>query len=223
MNIKDIEFEFADCNGAVNNTDDCSCDDDRKSTGDADECNCNDDNDSCSYSDIYTEGPYLIDILSPEVLNGKVLDSYSLPNGNIEEIDFDLAPYHRTDNEKMSGRSIYIAGTIDGNKFELWTNKVKEVEIEFPDHKAVNLTGDNIRLYIDISIGKIISNLQAMNLDAAVDGNNNGYIEIGPDDPDGNQAIAHSLLDVLSDCFDLDNDYDNDDHDDGDDHDDDDK
>lgn len=199
INIKDIEFEFEEGYAGSYGTDD-----------DIDDDDCSDNDKDDSYDDLEAEGPYLIDIMSPEALNGLVLDSYSIPNAVYDEIEFELACYHLTDNNKMQGRSAYLAGTINGNRFKLWTDKVKEFEIEFPDQSAVSLTGDNMKLYIDISLEKIKSNLEATNLGAAVDGNNNGYIEIGHDDTDGNHSLSGSLLNAISGCFDLDDNCDDD-------------
>jgi hypothetical protein len=210
INIKDIKFEFDESNAGIR-PDSCNddCNDDRNDDGECDDksgdCPCNEDCNDSTYTNIQAEGPYLINVLSPDVLNGMVLDNFSIPNAIYDEIEFDLAPYQLTDNEKMSGRSIYLAGTINGMRFELWTNKVKEIEIEFHDQSAVNLTGETIKLYIDISLEKIKANLEAMNLGTAVDGNNNGFIEIGYNDPDGNQTLARSILNAITGCFDLDN------------------
>jgi hypothetical protein len=197
LNIEDIKFEFDESNPG-NKTDGCSDD-------------CNDDSDDCAYKDIKAEGPYLLNILSPEALNGMVLDEYSIPNAIYDEIEFNLASYHLTDNKKMTGRSVYVAGTINGKRFRSWTNIDKEVEIEFHDQSAVSLADDKIRFYIDISLEKVKANLEAINLGSAVDGNNNGYIEIGYNDPDGNHALSGSLIHAITGCFDLD---DQDDHDD---------
>ncbi len=213
INIKDIKFEFDESNAGIepdscNNdcSDDCSddCNDEGEYDDKSDDSPCNDDCNDSTYKDIRAEGPYLINVLSSDVLNGMVLDNFSIPNAVYDEIEFDIAPYQLTDNPKMTGRSVYLAGTINGNRFELWTNKDKEIEIEFHDQSAVNLTGDQIKLYIDISLDKIKANLEAMNLGTAVDGNNNGYIEIGYNDPDGNLVLASSILKAISGCFDLD-------------------
>jgi hypothetical protein len=208
INIKDIEFELDESSSGT--CDDCS-DDCGEECGE----DCSDDCDS-TYKDIKAEGPYLINVISPEVLDGLVIDNFSIPNAVYDEIEFDLAPYKLTDNSKMTGRSIYVAGTINGKRFELWTSKEKEIEIEFHDQSAVNLTGETIKFYIDISVDKIKTNLEAMNLGTAVDGNNNGIIEIGYNDPDGNSALAHSILNAITGCFELDDEDHHDDNNHGD-------
>ena len=62
INVKDIEFEFDD-----------------------------DDDDLYDDDDLEFDGPYLLDVLSPEVSNGIVLDDFSLPNAILEEIEFNIA------------------------------------------------------------------------------------------------------------------------------------
>jgi hypothetical protein len=200
INIEDLEFEFDSSYGGLNGTDDCD-----------------DDNSDYAYNDLEADGPYLIDVMSREVLNGMILDKYTIPNAIYDEIEFDLSIYHKTDTKKMTGHSIYLAGTINGNRFRAWTNKVKEVEIEFHDHNAVSFADENIKLYIDVSLGKITADLGKLNLESAVDSNKNGFIEIGNDDSDGNRALSGSLIYAVAGCFDLDDDdYQDDDHSDDD-------
>jgi hypothetical protein len=205
INIRDIKFEFDESNAGIR-PDSCSddCTDDVECDDKSGDCPCNEDCNDSTYTDIQSKGPYLINVLSPDVLNGKVIDNFSLPNAVYDEIEFDLAVYEFSDNTKMLGRSIYLAGTINGNRFKLWTNMSKEIEIEFHDQSAVNLTGETIKLYIDISLEKIMASLGAINLGAATDGNNNGYIEIGNNDTDGNQIWAGAILKAITGCFDLD-------------------
>ena len=216
INIKDIELEFDESyNGSNGNhdfddDDDDDIDDDKGVSDDDDD----DDDDDDIYDDLEFDGPYLVDIISPEVLNGMVLDSYSIPNATYDEIEFELSPYHGTDNDEMLGRSIYITGTINETPFKLWTNKVKEIEIEFDDDRSINLTNENIRLYIEVSLEKVKSNLQAMNLSSAADRNGDGCIEIGNDDQDGNQSLSGSLIYAIAGCFNLDDDEEDDDDDD---------
>jgi hypothetical protein len=218
INIKDIELEFDESYNGSNVNHDSYDDDDDDFDDDFDDDKgvSDDDDDDDIYDDLEFEGPYLVDIMSPEVLNGMVLDSYSIPNATYDEIEFELSPYHRTDNDEMLGRSIYITGTINEIPFKLWTNKVKEIEIEFDDDRSINLTNENIRLYIEVSLEKVKSNLQAMNLSSAADRDGDGCIEIGNDDQDGNQALSGSLIYTIAGCFNLDDDEDDDDDDDDD-------
>jgi hypothetical protein len=213
INIEDIKFEISERDTVINKKDDCTSGDDADDCScddKSDDCSCNDDTDCNTYDDIEAEGPYLINILSPEVLDGMVLDSYSIPNAIYDEVEFEITRYRQSDNKTMTDRSIYLAGTINGNRFQYWTNLSTDIEIEFPDQGPVSLNGENIKLYIDISLGKIQANLEALNLTSAIDRNNNGCIEIGNNDTDGNTVLSRSLLKAITGCFDLDDENDDD-------------
>lgn len=195
INIKDVEIELEDCYTGSDRSsykfdDDDDYDDDEYDDDDTNE-------------DIELEGPILIDVLSPEVLNGKVLGRVSLPYVTCEEIEFDIAPSRGMGNDKMADLSIFIKGTVDGMPFEVWTDRAREIEIDFDDDRPVNLA-EEIRFLIDISLDKVRSNLETKILSTAVDGNNNGIIEIGHDDTDGNNTLSRSLLYTLIGSFDLD-------------------
>jgi hypothetical protein len=123
INIKDIKFEFDESNADIKPdscNDDCSddCNDDCDGDAKSGDCPSNDDCNDSTYTDLHSKGPYLINVLSPDVLNGKVIDNFSLPNAFYDEIEFDLAVYELSDNTKMVGRSIYLAGTMNGNRFK---------------------------------------------------------------------------------------------------------
>ena len=62
-------------------------------------------------------------------------------------------------------------------------------------------------LIININMDEVLSNVD---LTTAVDGNGNGIIEIGPDDTDGNNALAEQLNDEMDDATDMDDDQDDD-------------
>ena len=178
INIKDIELELDDdYRGPYAGDDDGYMDDD---------------------DDIKIPGPYLIDFLSSEVLNGKVIDDFELPNVVCEEIEFHIAPYRLKNNDKMQNRSLYVEFTMNDKTYHLWTNKVAELEIEFDDDDdELMLSDHNVSMLVDLSLKQVRTNLAALPLHTAVDGNNNGIIEIGHDDDDGNNQLAESVLNIF--------------------------
>ena len=185
INIKEIEFEFEKPYPGFTGPPNCECEKDG-------EC------------EIEFEGPFLIDIASPEALTGLLLGSFPLPSAVYEEIELDIGPSRDRNNRLIAGRSIFISGTIDGKPIELWTNSKAELEIEFPRKRAVDLTQPNADMWIKINLRKIISNLEAMDFSSAADGNGNGIIEIGHDDQDGNNALSTALFNSFRGCFELD-------------------
>ena len=64
---------------------------------------------------------------------------------------------------------------------------------------------------MEVSLEKVKSYLQAMNLSSAPDRDGDGCIEIGNDDQDGNQALSGSLIYAIAGCFNLDDDEDDED------------
>lgn len=186
INIKEIEFEFERPYPGFIGPPNCECEHDG-------EC------------EIEFEGPFLVDIASPEALSGLLLGNFPLPSAIYEEIKLDIAPSRgRNNNDLIAGRSIYISGTFNELPIELWTNSKAELEIEFPKRKAIDLTQHNASMWININLDKIISNLEEMDFSSAVDGNGNGIIEIGHDDPDGNNVLATKLFNSFKGSFELD-------------------
>ncbi len=185
INIKEIEFEFYKPYPGFVGPHNCECESDG-------ECQ------------IEFDGPFLIDIASSQALTGVLLGSFELPSALYDEIELDISPSRNDSNELIAGRSVYIAGTIDGQPFEMWTNKKAELEIEFPGRKGVDITKDDASRWIRISLSRIRSNLAAMDLSSAVDGNGNGIIEIGHNDQDGNNALSATLFNAFRGSFDID-------------------
>ena len=191
INIREIEFEF---------------DDDQFEDEEVEDS---------SISEIELQGPFVIDLVADGVLLQEKLGSYNLPNAAYEEIEFELSRETLVGNDHpMYGRSMFIAGTVDGYPFEIWHTANTEVEIEFPDSTSFVLSGDNFKLFIDMHVDMIVEGIKQLNLNGEFDGNKNGIIEIGPDDEDGNNSLANEIRDILKDSFDLDDDDDNENDDD---------
>lgn len=186
INISEIEFEFekpyAGFTGPYN-------------------CECEDEDNEC---EIKFKGSYIIDIASPEALTGLLLGNFPLPSAIYDEIELDITPSRNNNNVLINGRSVYISGQIGEKPFQLWTNSQAELEIEFPGRKKIDLTKEDASLWIKISLDKILANLESIDLSSAVDGNGNGIIEIGHDDPDGNNALATLIFNSFKGSFELD-------------------
>ncbi len=104
----------------------------------------------------------------------------------------------------MYNKSIYITGKINDVPFKLWYKDEVEFEISLANNANFVLNEQNLKLYIDFNIAQIINNLTTFNLSAATDGNNDGTIEIGPDDADGNNDLAEKIIEALEESIELD-------------------
>lgn len=205
INIKNIDIEldneYDDGNDDMDDDKDDLYDDDKG--GD----DCIDDVDD----DIEIAGPFLIDLLSPEAINGLPVASMDLPNAAYDEIEFKLDRYKLDDPEVMHNRSIFIEGELDGKPMRMWYNADYDFEIDFPesgDHLI--LTGDDLKMYIDFHINSMLASLNKVDFSSAADGNGNGIIEIGSDDTDGNSGLAHHIIEALLESCDLDDQFDDD-------------
>ena len=192
INIKEIEFEVAEGNG----------------NGEGDD-NDNDGNDSDDNHDgmfngddeIELNGPWELDLLNQSA----PITTVSIANGTYEEVKFKLNK-SLVSTSDLFNKTIEIRGTINGTPFVYWHNFESEFEIDYED-AAQNLVVNNgsFDLIININMDEVLSNVD---LTSAVDGNGNGIIEIGPDDTDGNNALAQQLNDDLDDATEIEDDED---------------
>lgn len=150
------------------------------------------------------QGPYLINLMSADALNGLSLGSTLIPNAAYEEVEFEFDRCLNSSNQEMYNKSIYITGKINDVPFKLWYKDEVEFEISLANNANFVLNEQNLKLYIDFNIAQIINNLTTFNLSTAKDGNNNGTIEIGPDDADGNNDLAEKIIEALQESIELD-------------------
>ena len=195
INIKEIEFEIAEGNedGEDNDSD-----------------NDSDDNDDGVYDgedEVGLFGPWELDLLNQTT----PVTTVNIANGTYEEVKFKLNKSLDSSSE-LFNKTVEIRGTINGTPFVYWHNFESEFEIDYED-TAQNLVVSNgsFDLIININMDEVLSNVD---LTSAVDGDGDGIIEIGPDDTDGNNALAQQLNDEMDDATDMDDDQDDDQDDD---------
>ncbi len=195
INIKQIEFELGD---------DSSGDGSGEDDGDDDGGNSGDDNHDGVYNgDDETElnGPWELDLLNQTA----PVTTVTIANGTYEEVKFKLNK-SLVSTSDLFNKTMEIRGTINGTPFVYWHNFESEFEIDYED-TAQNLVVNNgsFDLIINIDLNQLLSNVD---LSSAVDGNGNGIIEIGPDDTDGNNALAQQLNDDMDDATEVEDDHD---------------
>jgi hypothetical protein len=218
VNIKNIDIELDDDCHDDNCIDDCeddSCGDDCDDDNCSDDYNDDDKGDNNSGNkiedDIEFAGPFLIDLLSPKAIDGLPIASVDLPNAAYDEVDFELDRCKLNDPKVIYNRSIFIAGKIDGERMRMWYNGDYEFEIDFPEtENHLTLTGDDLKMYLDFHINNMLASLNKVDFSSAADRNNNGIIEIGSDDTDGNSGLAHHIIEALLESCDLDDQFDDD-------------
>lgn len=150
------------------------------------------------------QGPYLINLMSQNALAGLSLGTTLIPNAAYEEVEFEFDRCLDKNNQQMYDRSIYITGKINNKPFVLWYKNEVEFEISLANNTTFSLNDQNFKLFIDFNIAQIIGKLTTFNFASAIDGNNNGVIEIGSNDTDGNNNLAEKIIEALEESVELD-------------------
>lgn len=182
INIKEIEFQVAEGGEGEDND---------GNSGD-------DNNDGMFNGDDETGlvGPWELDLLNQSA----PVTTVTIANGTYEEVKFKLNK-SLVSTSDLFNKTMEIRGTINGTPFVFWHNFESEFEIDYHD-AAQNLIVSNgsFDLVINIDLNQVLSNVD---LTSALDGNGNGIIEIGPDDTDGNNALAQQLNDDMDDATEM--------------------
>ena len=192
VNISEIEFEAAE---GMNDGDDDDV------NGDSD----GDNNDGVYNEDDETElsGPWELDLLNQTA----PVTTVTVPNGTYEEVEFKVSPSLVT-TSPIYTKTLEIRGTINGTPFVFWHYFDEDFSIDYEDTDQ-NLVIDNgsYDLVFNFDLNQVLSQVD---LSSAVDGDGDGVIEIGPDDTDGNNALASQLNYSIEEGCDMENEEDED-------------
>lgn len=178
INIKEIEFEFAE----INDDDNDDSDDDGYFDGD---------------DEFELNGPFELDLLN----QNDPITSVTIPNGIYEEVEFSLDKSTNA-NSALFNKTVEMRGTINGTPFVFWHNFEEEFEIDYEDeNQNLVVSNNSYDLIINFDLNQILSQVD---LSIANDGDGDGLIEIGPNDTDGNQALANIIRNLIEESCELD-------------------
>ncbi len=153
-------------------------------------------------SDIELKGPFEVDLMqNGNALSTNVVQNVALPQAAYDEIEFTFDKNENAISE-MFEKSILVKGTLHGMPFVFWTDEEFEIEIEFENDVLLE-EAEMAVVTVSFDILALFDSAQGgINILSATDGNENGVIEIYPEDPDGNEELADQLLDRLDDIID---------------------
>ncbi|MFH6767481.1 hypothetical protein V8G56_01940 [Gaetbulibacter aquiaggeris] len=144
-------------------------------------------------------GPFELDLMSGQISFLNV----TVPVGNYDELEFkfDVSTDSSSD---LFNKSILIQGTIDSTPFIFWHNFNDEVEVDFEDAQFdIAVTQNSQGIVIDFDLGQILNSVNGVDLTLATDGNQDGTIEISPEDTDGNNALAEAIRNKIKEYVNL--------------------
>ncbi|WP_226389832.1 hypothetical protein [Penaeicola halotolerans] len=166
-------------------------------------------NDRVTDLEIELRGPFNLSLIRSGAAQTVDLGIGQTPNGRLEEVEFEITRTTGVSStDPMLNKSILIEGNLDGRIFSIWTDVSEDFEIEEEDGGYV-LEGDAefiLQFYVD----RMLANID---FSTATDGNDDGIIEIGPGNIDGNGALYSIFRNQLEDAIEFDDDDDDDDDD----------
>ncbi len=174
-----------------------------------------DDREGSFVSDIELDGPFVINLIEGNSGLDAVLASVDLPEGNYEEIEFEINESEDR-NSELYNKSVKVVGLIGDQHFEFWYDDELEVEIEFDDNFITLEEGKAKLINLQFNLNELFNKID---FSSATDGNEDGIIEISPNDEDGNRQLAIQIWERLDDIIDAFEDEFEDDDDDDDDND----
>lgn len=144
-------------------------------------------------------GPFELNLMSGQISFINV----TVPVGNYDELEFkfDVSTDSSSD---LFGKSVLIQGTIDNTPFIFWHNFDDEVEVDFEDAQFdISVSQNSQGIVIDFDLGQILDSVNGVDLTLATDGNQDGTIEISPEDSDGNNALAEAIRNKIKEYVNL--------------------
>ncbi len=159
-------------------------------------------NSSFDTDEIQFRGPYQIDLLDNTNALSQTIGNAFVPDGKYKEMRF---KFHKDEDlpvtDDLFDKSIYIKGTIDGVPFVFWHDTSENLDIG--RSTGVLVQGNTVNFKVQFYTSQFLSSLNQIDLSQATDNNNDGLIEIFPNDEDGNQDIADALKDNIKMAADL--------------------
>jgi len=153
-------------------------------------------------NDIEFRGPYEVDLMNEAGALSQTLGTIEVPEGTYKVVRFKLhKDADRAETHVLYDRSLYIEGTIDGIPFEFWHDTSENLDVE--NEGGIEVVAGDINISVQFTIDQFLNSLHTIDLSGAVDGDEDGLIEINPDDDDGNGDIADKLKDNIKEAADL--------------------
>lgn len=159
-------------------------------------------NSSLDTDEVQFRGPFQIDLLNNSDALSQTIGTAFVPDGRYKQMRF---KFHKDEDlpatDDLFDKSIYIEGTIDGVPFVFWHDTSENLDVGLST--GVVVQGNVVKFSVQFNISQFLNSLNQIDLGQATDNNNDGLIEIYPNDSDGNQDIADDLKENIKMAADL--------------------
>ncbi len=153
-------------------------------------------------TEVQFRGPYDVDMMSETDALSQTIGETPVQAGTYKVLRFKLHKSRdRDQSHPMYDRSIFMSGTIDGVPFEFWHDTSENFDVE--NTEGITVADNMVSVVVRFNIDHLLSSVHNIDLSQAVDGNQNGTIEINPNDADGNKEIAEQLKENIKMAADL--------------------
>lgn len=147
-------------------------------------------------------GPYDVDMMSETDALSQTIGETPVQAGTYKVLRFKLHKSRDRDpSHPLYDRSVFMSGTIDGIPFEFWHDTSENFDVENSD--GITVADNMVSVVVRFNMDHLLSSVHNIDLSQAVDENQNGTIEINPDDEDGNKEIADQLKENIKMAADL--------------------
>lgn len=154
--------------------------------------NDDDPNSNLDTDEIQFRGPYQVDLLDGSDALTQTIGTAIVPDGLYKELRF---KFHKDEalpvTDALYDKSIFIEGTIDGTPFVFWHDTSENLDVG--RSTGVQVVDGVVNFTVTFDIDQFLNSFNQIDLSLATDNNQDGIIEIFPNDEDGNQDIADSL------------------------------
>lgn len=161
-----------------------------------------DDGVSDDSTEVAFRGPFQLDLLNGGDAVTESLGTAEIPNGVYDELRF---KFHKDEDlpasDPLFDRSIFVSGTIGDVPFEMWHDTSENLDVG--RSTGVVVDGNQVNLTVVFTIDQFLNSLVQIDLTQAVDGNEDGVIEINTNDDDGNKDIADALKENIKAAADI--------------------
>ncbi|MBS2209841.1 hypothetical protein KEM09_00390 [Carboxylicivirga mesophila] len=153
-------------------------------------------------TEVQFRGPYDVDLMNETDALSQTIGTIDIPDGTYKVLRFKLhKDMDRLETDPLYDRSLFMKGTIDGTPFEFWHDTSENFDFEYTG--GIVVAGNNVEINVKFVIDQFLNSLYTIDLSKAVDLDEDGLIEINPDNEDGNSDMADKLKENIKEAADL--------------------